>query len=196
MAVKLSKGSKINISKDTDFLSKLKVVLRWDTPENSATGNYDLDAECFGLVAGNNESGFELFDEDYFVFYRNPTTPNNSIVHSGDDKTGADGEEIDIDLALIPQAITHISFFVTIHRAFKKLQTFGQIKSSLIQIIDIVNDVVLMEYKLNEKFGDETAVHFGTLYRNGKEWDFQAIGQGYRKELADILYSYGVEVED
>lgn len=192
--MKLSKGSTIKLAKDTDFLKDVKVILSWETPENSNLGTFDLDATCYGLIKSDIEGEFELFDEDYFIFYEHPETSNQSIVHSGDDKTGADGEEINVHLDKIPDAITHISFFVTIHRAFKKKQHFGHIVNSSIKIMNSQNDEVIGSYVLNEAFSDETAVHFGTIYRGADGWEFKAIGQGYKKELADILYSYGVEV--
>ncbi|MGW2514614.1 TerD family protein, partial [Streptomyces scopuliridis] len=40
----------------------------------------------------------------------------------------------------------------------------------------------------------ETAMVFGELYRNGAEWKFRAIGQGYASGLAGIASDYGVNV--
>ncbi|KJS58128.1 TerD family protein, partial [Streptomyces rubellomurinus] len=40
----------------------------------------------------------------------------------------------------------------------------------------------------------ETAMVFGELYRNGAEWKFRAIGQGYASGLRGIATDYGVNV--
>lgn len=193
--MKLTKGSSIKLGKDSDTLRKVKIVLSWEAPENSNLGRFDLDAECFGLVKGDTEGEYQLFDEDYFVFYDNLSTDNKSIVHSGDNKDGSDDEVIIVDLLKIPDAIDNLTFFVTIHKAFKKNQTFGQITNASITLVDEIENEVIAEYKLNEKFTDETAVQFGTIYRAEDGWDFKAIGAGHRQELADILYTYGVEVD-
>jgi tellurium resistance protein TerD len=35
---------------------------------------------------------------------------------------------------------------------------------------------------------------FGELYRNGAEWKFRAVGQGYTAGLAGIARDFGVNV--
>jgi tellurium resistance protein TerD len=35
---------------------------------------------------------------------------------------------------------------------------------------------------------------FGELYRNGAEWKFRAVGQGYESGLAGIARDFGVNV--
>ncbi len=40
----------------------------------------------------------------------------------------------------------------------------------------------------------ETAMVFGELYRNGSEWKFRAVGQGYAAGLKGIALDFGVHV--
>ncbi|WP_461712785.1 TerD family protein, partial [Streptomyces sp. DSM 41029] len=40
----------------------------------------------------------------------------------------------------------------------------------------------------------ETAMVFGELYRNGAEWKFRAVGQGYASGLVGIAQDFGVNV--
>jgi tellurium resistance protein TerD len=35
---------------------------------------------------------------------------------------------------------------------------------------------------------------FGVVYRNGAEWKFRAVGQGYASGLAGIARDYGVNI--
>jgi tellurium resistance protein TerD len=35
---------------------------------------------------------------------------------------------------------------------------------------------------------------FGELYRNGAEWKFRAVGQGYSSGLAGIARDFGVNI--
>jgi stress response protein SCP2 len=195
VALKLNKGSSIRLAKESDSLRRVKVVLDWEAPSGTNLGRFDIDAECFGLVKSNIESGYELFEDDYFVFYDNLSTDNHSIIHSGDDKNGSIGESITVDLTKIPDAIDNLTFFVTIHKAFKRKQSFGQVKDCIIKIYDNIEGDLITEYKLNEIFTDETAVQFGTIYRSEDGWEFKAIGQGYKQELSDILEAYGVELD-
>ena len=193
--IKLKKDTVISLKKKGDDLSKVKVMLNWKTPKNSNTGTMDLDATCFGLVPSDIESKRELFDQEYFVYYENLKTDNESIMLSGDDKTGGEGEEIIVNLDIIPDAIIELAFFVTIHRALKKKQNFSMVEEASISIINIDNDELLAKFDLQNDFSSETAVHFGTIYKNRDGWDFKAIGVGYNSDLADILRCYGVEAE-
>ena len=52
----------------------------------------------------------------------------------------------------------------------------------------------LARYDLSEDASTETAMVFGELYRNGAEWKFRAVGQGYTSGLAGIARDYGVNV--
>ena len=48
---------------------------------------------------------------------------------------------------------------------------------------------------LGEYFSIETAAVFGELYKNGGEWKFNAIGNGFQGGLAALCANFGVEVE-
>jgi tellurium resistance protein TerD len=52
----------------------------------------------------------------------------------------------------------------------------------------------MMRRSERAKNSTETAMVFGELYRNGAEWKFRAVGQGYASGLAGIARDYGVSV--
>ncbi|WP_198536857.1 TerD family protein, partial [Streptomyces wadayamensis] len=58
---------------------------------------------------------------------------------------------------------------------------FGQVRNAYIRIV-------------NQAGGTETAMVFGELYRNGAEWKFRAVGQGYASGLVGIAQDFGVNV--
>jgi len=49
-------------------------------------------------------------------------------------------------------------------------------------------------YDLTEDASTETAMVFGELYRNGADWKFRAVGQGYADGLRGIATDFGVSV--
>ena len=53
---------------------------------------------------------------------------------------------------------------------------------------------VLARYDLSEDSSTETAMIFGELYKNGSEWKFRAIGQGFAGGLGPLAASFGVAV--
>lgn len=66
MAINLSKGQKINLSKEAPGLKEAIIGLGWDTKQFDGGFDFDLDASAF-LVGAN---GRVNRDED-FVFYNN-----------------------------------------------------------------------------------------------------------------------------
>ena len=192
MAVSLKKGQKVDLTKGNPNLSKILVGLGWDT--NKYDGGYDFDLDAAAFLLGAN--GKVTKDED-FVFYNNLKHESGSVVHQGDNLTGAgegDDEQIKIDLAKVPQNIDKIDFTVTIHEADVRGQNFGQVSNAFIRVVDDVTQKELIRYDLGEDFSVETAIVVGELYRHNGEWKFNAIGSGFSGGLAALGRNFGVNV--
>jgi len=192
MAVNLSKGQKVNLTKGNPGLSKVIVGLGWDVNKYDGGYDFDLDAAAF-LLAGN---GKVANDED-FIFYGNTKHGSGSVEHLGDNRTGdgdGDDEQIMVDLKAIPTGVERIGFTVTIYDADARRQNFGQVNNSYIHIIDESNGTELIRYDLEEDFSIETAMVVGELYRNNGEWKFNAIGSGFQGGLEALCLNYGVNV--
>ena len=173
-------------------LSRAAVGLGWD--ERSTTGAaYDLDASA--LLLG--ESGKVLTDQ-HFVFYNNLRSPDGSIEHLGDNTDGSgdddDEETVNVNLDEVPAQVTRIVFPVSIHDAEARGQSFGQVTNAYIRVLDRETSMEVARYDLSEDASTETAMVFGELYRNGAEWKFRAIGQGYASGLLGIVKDYGVNI--
>ena len=96
MAISLSKGQKVDLTKTNPGLTKVIVGLGWDTNKYDGGKDFDFDSSVF-LLGENGKVG----SERDFVFYNNPTGGNGSVVHTGDNRTGegdGDDEQINIDL--------------------------------------------------------------------------------------------------
>ena len=192
MAVSLSKGQKVDLTKGNPGLSKILVGLGWDTNKYDGGFDFDLDAAAFLLGA----NGKVTSDED-FVFYNNLKHKSGSVEHLGDNLTGAgdgDDEEVKIDLSKVPANIEKIDFTVTIHEADARKQNFGQVSNAFIRIVDEANNKELIRYDLGEDFSVETAIIVGELYRHSGEWKFNAIGSGFSGGLAALGKNFGVNV--
>lgn len=192
MAISLSKGQKVDLTKGNAGLSKLLIGLGWDTNKYDGGADFDLDAAVF--LVGDN--GKVLSDSD-FVFYGNLKHNSESVTHLGDNLTGdgdGDDEQIKIDLAKVPANIQKIAFTVTIYEAESRKQNFGQVSNAFIRVLDEAKNVELMRYDLGEDFSIETAVVVAELYRHGEEWKFNAIGSGFQGGLGAICANFGVNV--
>ncbi len=182
MAINLEKGQRESIS-----APKFTVGLGWDSNSSSTGEGFDLDASVFILGANG-----KLLSDSHFIYYNNLKSPDQAVVHIGDNTTGAgdgDDEKINIDLSKIAADVTEISFVVTIHKAQERKQNFGQIRNSFIRVVDSSNSE-LVKYELDEDFSIETAVQFGRIYKKNNEWKFEAVGAGMKGGLEDYLVKY------
>lgn len=192
MAVNLSKGQKVDLTKGHAGLSKLLVGLGWDVNKYDGGADFDLDTAAFLLGA----DGKVASDAD-FVFYGNLKHASNSVEHMGDNLTGSgdgDDEQIKIDLSAVPASVEKIAFTVTIYEAEERKQNFGQVSNSFIRIVDEAKNEELIRYDLGEDFSVETAVVVGELYRHSGEWKFNAIGSGFQGGLKALCQNFGVNV--
>lgn len=183
MSITLIKGQRENIQ-----APKFTIGLGWDT-NTSATGSaYDLDASAF--ILGENK---KLLSDQHFVFYNNLKSPDDSVMHTGDNLTGngdGDDEQILVDLSRIDAAANEICIVITIHDAAARSQNFGQVRNSFIRIFDTHTSQELLKYELEEDFSVETAVEFGRIYKKNGEWKFEAVGAGMKGGLQDYLNKF------
>lgn len=192
MAINLTKGQKVELTKGNPSLKKLLVGLGWDVNQYDSGADFDLDAAAFLLGADG-----KVITDAEFVFYGNLKHNSGAVEHMGDNLTGegdGDDEQIVVDLSLVPANVEKIAFTVTIYDAEVRRQNFGQVSNAYIHIMDEVGNTDLIRYDLGEDFSIETAVVVGELYRHNGEWKFNAIGSGFQGGLAALCRNYGVNV--
>jgi len=190
MAISLSKGGNVNLSKEAPGLSNVLVGLGWD-PRTTEGEKFDLDGSAI-LVDANEKA----VSGKHFVFFNNLKSPDGSVVHTGDNLTGqgeGDDEQIKVDLTAVPAEVDKIVFPVAIYEADARKQNFGQVKNAFIRIVNEGDNSEIARYDLSEDAAVETAMVFGELYRAGGEWKFRAVGAGFADGLAGVVRDYGVE---
>ncbi|MED3553526.1 TerD family protein [Cytobacillus praedii] len=192
MAVSLSKGQKVDLTKTNPGLTKVVVGVGWDVNKYDGGHDFDLDSSVFLL----GDNGKVTSDSD-FVFYNNANGGNGSVVHTGDNRTGAgdgDDEQVKVDLANVPANIQRITFTITIHDGEARNQNFGQVSNSYVRIMSEDSGEELIRYDLGEDFSIETAIVVGELYRHNADWKFSAIGSGYQGGLAALAKDFGLQI--
>ncbi len=194
MAISLSKGGRVSLSKEAPGLSKIQIGLGWD--ERATDGSeYDLDASVFLL----NETGKVRTDKD-FVFYSNLKAVNGAVEHMGDNLTGGgdgDDEMVKINLKQMETEapdVVKISVVVTIHEAEARKQNFGQVNNAFIRIVNQDDNKEIVRFDLTEDYSMETAIIFGEVYYKTGEWRFTAVGQGYAGGLAAACGQFGINI--
>ncbi len=192
MAIQLSKGQRIDLTKDNPALNNILVGLGWDVKAFDGGQEFDLDASAFLL----NEQGKATQDLD-FIFYNNLVSTCGSVEHTGDNRTGegdGDDEQIKVHLNKVPSNIHRIAITVTIHDAENRHQNFGQVENAFVRLVDEDTGQEILRFDLGEDFSIETAIVFCELYRHGNEWKFNAVGSGYQGGLAALVNAYGLSV--
>lgn len=190
MAICLQKGQKVDLTKGNAGLNKIVVGLGWDTNKYDGRADFDLDSAAFCCTGEG-----KVKSESDFVFYNNLEHPSKAIKHLGDNLTGTgdgDDEQLLIDLSLVPAEIEKIDFTVTIHEAQSRGQNFGQVSNSFVRVYNADTNEELIRYDLGEDFSIETAIIVAEIYRNGAEWKFNAIGNGFEGGLEALVNNFGL----
>ena len=191
MAISLSKGGNVNLSKEAPGLNKIVVGLGWDARATDGAA-FDLDASAFLVKL----DGKVRTDSD-FCFYNNKVVAGGAVQHAGDNTTGAgdgDDETIKVELSKIPADLDKVVFAVTIHEAEIRKQNFGQVNHAYIRVVNEEGGQELARYDLSEDASIETSMIFGEIYRIGPDWKFKAVGQGFAGGLGPLASSFGVSV--
>lgn len=191
MAVNLTKGGNVNLSKEAPTMTKAIAGLGWDSRATDGQA-FDLDASVF-LVGADGK----VLSDQYFVFFNNAKSPDGSVVHQGDNRTGegeGDDEQVKISLATVPADVQKAVFAVTIYDAEARKQNFGMVSNAYIRIVNEDNNAEIARYDLSEDASTETAMVFGELYRHNGEWKFKAVGQGFAGGLSALASQHGVSI--
>ncbi len=191
MAISLSKGGNVNLSKEAPGLNKIVVGLGWDARATDGAA-FDLDASAFLVKL----DGKVRSDSD-FCFYNNKVVGDGAVQHTGDNTTGAgdgDDETVKVELSKIPTDLDKVVFAVTIHEADTRKQNFGQVNHAYIRVVNEDGGQEIARYDLSEDASIETAMIFGEIYRVGADWKFKAVGQGFAGGLGPLASSFGVSV--
>jgi tellurium resistance protein TerZ len=185
MTVNLQKGQKISLEKEAGgLLARVTMGLGWDAIKvggifgfGARTQAVDLDASCV------------LFDEQGrpvdVVWFRQLKSRDGSIVHTGDNRTGAgegDDEQIIVELARVPAHVKSLVFTVNSFTG----QNFAQVKNAYCRLVNATNQNEVARYDLSVQ-GAHTAQIMAKLYRHNGDWKMHAIGENGSGRTFDEL---------
>ncbi len=185
MSVNLQKGQKISLDKEAGgTLTKITMGLGWDAVKTKGlfgfggkTETIDLDASCVMFDDANKPVDI--------VWFRQLKSRDGSIVHTGDNRTGAgdgDDEQIIVDLANVPAHVKSLVFTVNSFTG----QSFAQVQNAFCRIVNTSNNKEVAKYDLSVQ-GAHTAQIMAKLYRHNNEWKMHAIGENGNGRTFDDL---------
>lgn len=183
MSINLQKGQKIDLTKGGSGLKHIMVGLGWDeAPQSVSRGLFgrmsrqiqDIDCDASAILCNDRGKFAGL------VGYKNLKLNNGSIIHQGDNLTGAgegDDEQIMVDLNKISPTVAKVVFVVNIYEASTRKQHFGMIKNAFIRLVDMDKNSEFCRFNLSDNYFGMEGLIVGEIYRKDNEWKFNAIGQ-------------------
>ncbi|QGU32076.1 TerD family protein [Thermochromatium tepidum] len=191
MGISLQKGQKISLEKEAgSSLTRIIMGLGWDAAQSGKGGflgglfggggndSIDLDASCLLFDDLGN-----LVDT---VWFRQLTSRDGSIHHTGDNRTGegeGDDEQIKVDLTAVPANVKSLVFTVNNYTG----QDFSQVANAYCRILNGVNNTEIARYDLSCQ-GNHSAMIMAKVYRHNGEWKMHAIGEvGQGRTFEELL---------
>lgn len=195
MAINLTKGQRISLTKEDPSLKQMMCGLGWDVAPKSGGffgGNkqFDLDSSVLCLDADK-----KLSDVKNIVYFGNLRHSSSAIAHQGDNLTGAgegDDEVINIDLPLIPSSIVYLVFAINIYKCEQRKQDFSMVDNAFVRLVNRQSNQELARYNLSgTEYQGMTGMILAEVYRKDEEWKMAAVGNGVKvSTLADIAKIY------
>lgn len=185
MTISMTKGQKISLSKSGGGqLTRVRMGLGWDAAQvkgmfgRTKTKAIDLDASCLLLDGGRN-----VVDT---VWFRQLKSKDGSILHTGDNTTGAgegDDESIIVELGQVPASVETLVFTVNSYSS----QGFSEVLNAFCRLVDETNGSEVARFDLSAQ-GPHTAMVMAKVYRHGGEWKMAALGDsGKGKTVKEIV---------
>lgn len=219
MAIRLEKGQRINLEKNTGAkLTNFCVGCNWGAIETSGgflglgkkTIDVDLDLSCIMIDANGKICDHiysPLYKPEFLARYGLPLgkvdSKDKALHHSGDDLKGDEGgddgldnEIITVDLNKVSDSIQQIFFFLNNCGR----EDFSQIPYASIRMYEGTPDrvkEVFAQYNVaaESQYRGKLALIMGKLYKKDGNWKFAAIGDAYEDSnlcltIQRILNSY------
>ncbi len=174
MSISLAKNQTVSLAKEAPSLTHLHIGLGWDPIKKKGflgfgggADSIDLDASVIVTDASKN-----IIDE---VWFRQLSSRDGSIKHSGDNLTGdgdGDDEIIRVDLTRLSKDAAHIVVTVNSFRG----QTFNEVDNAVCRLVDQNTGKEICRYELREK-GSNTGFVMAAISREGNGWAVKALGE-------------------
>jgi tellurium resistance protein TerD len=161
----------------------IKVGIDFELNKNAG----DLHIDFMALML--DEQG-KLVSNSHFIFYNNPNSPDGSVEHLGVVLLDSnDHEEIIVEPEKIDRLVRRIIFFVNIHQAAEKKQSFGQVNHLRLRMTNLATRTDLAEFvpDRDKYYLKSTLVVLAELACIDNEWQIAALGDCYRVSLDEFI---------
>jgi stress response protein SCP2 len=128
------------------------------------------------------------------IYYSNLESKDKTLVHSGDNLTGAgdgDDEQILVKLNSLSAQYHKIVFGVNIYNGKERKQHFGMVENAFVRAVD-ASGKEIARYRLSNDPSYEGKLNMlmGEVYREGGEWKFKALGNPLAEDFNGVVGSF------
>ncbi|MFE6508016.1 TerD family protein [Nocardioides sp. NPDC057764] len=186
LSVSLARGQSVSLTTgDGSSMTHVRIALGWDAVRQGLFGGFrgadvDLDASAILYDAAGGH-----LDQAWF---RQLKSRNGSVVHSGDNRTGAgdgDNESIIVHLDRVPAEVAQIVFTINSFTG----QSFAQIQNAFCRLVDEKTHTEIARFDLSQT-GPHTAEIMAKVSRYDGGWMMTALGEiGNGRTFQDLLPS-------
>ena len=160
--INLTKGSTINLSKETNNgLSTVIVGLGWDVAGSNtdSTKKKGFFSKLFGSSTSTSNPPNIDCDASAIVCRNGHYCQNNDIVYFGN-----------------------------LHHSSKAIN--GMIENAFVRIVDAKTNKEICRYSLSDNYSGCIAMIFGDLFKSNGDWQFNAVGKGTNDSSVNELANY------
>lgn len=175
--VNLRKNERVSLVKSgAPALTRVRMGLGWDPAQHGS--NIDLDASVLAFDARHKQVGIAWFMQ--------LTEFGGALTHAGDNQDGegeGDDEQIVIDLARLPAAVSSLVFTINSFRGHK----FTEVRRAFCRLLDDVGGGELVRFDLSDS-QPRTGVIMSVISREADgTWQMRAIGEFHDAKTARAM---------
>lgn len=137
----------------------------------------DLDIACFGLDASG-----QLTDDRYFIFFNQPSSPENAIQARLQTKNHA---EFDINLTALPSFVRRLTFTA----AIDGVSSLAKAGAGTFRLLEGNRELLAFSFSGQDFTGEKAVMIFELYFKD--EWRAAAVGQGFKDGLKALLEHFG-----
>ena len=176
----LSRGQNVPLP---DGAEQLRVSVGWTTGSEVAESGPALD-----LIALLTDADRRTRSDDDIVFYNQRSTPDGSVVHTGQvEEPNGGRDDLSVDLAALSDDISAV-----VIAASSDVTALGEL-SAIEWTLHTPDGDVVTRFPVTD-LSTERAVVVGEVYRRNGAWRVRAVGQGWSSGLSGLLTDYGADV--
>lgn len=194
MSKELQIGEKIDLTALDPTLMKIIVIAGWESEKDDEKNDLvDVDLSLFLL----NRADMTREDSD-FVFYNNPAGEAGAVSHTGQQKTGATGDDketIIVDLNGLQFDIEKITIVLSVYGSEDKGTSFAQVKNRYLKIVNRDTSTDMLHVNIPDDDKTTIGTKVGMLERDGVNWHFTAMNEPVKGGLTKIAQEYGMLIQ-